>query len=192
LKDRPERPHCEFPPRYELARRREKPFHRFELEWIWKDADIGPPWQLIPDLDLRRVPFTYALSHCRVNCAFLFRREIDCRKGYPLNWVRRLCLTLELHWAPADVAIESAGITLLKGDLGDIVQARRLSQATMRNIRQNLLFAFIYNAAGVPIAAGVLYPVFGLLLSPIIAAAAMALSSVSVIGNELRLRTVRL
>jgi len=88
------------------------------------------------------------------------------------------------------VAIESAGVTLLKGDLLGIVRARRLSRATMRNIRQNLFFAFIYNAAGVPIAAGVLYPVFGLLLSPIIAAAAMALSSVSVIGNALRLRTV--
>jgi Cu+-exporting ATPase len=91
-----------------------------------------------------------------------------------------------------DVAIESAGVALLKGDLTGIARARRLSQATMRNIRQNLFFAFIYNAAGVPIAAGVLYPVFGLLLSPIIAAAAMALSSVSVIGNALRLRTVRL
>ena len=79
-----------------------------------------------------------------------------------------------------DVAIESAGITLLKGDLTGIVRARRLSQAVMSNIRQNLFFAFIYNAAGVPIAAGVLYPVFGILLSPIIAAAAMALSSVSV------------
>jgi Cu+-exporting ATPase len=88
-----------------------------------------------------------------------------------------------------DVAIESAGITLLKGDLRGIVRARRLSRATMRNIRQNLFFAFVYNATGVPIAAGVLYPVFGLLLSPIIAAAAMALSSVSVIGNALRLRT---
>jgi Cu+-exporting ATPase len=87
-----------------------------------------------------------------------------------------------------DVAIESAGVTLLKGDLQGIVQARRLSQATMGNIRQNLLFAFIYNAAGVPIAAGVLYPVTGLLLSPIIAALAMALSSVSVIANALRLR----
>jgi len=87
-----------------------------------------------------------------------------------------------------DVAIESAGVTLLKGDLTGIVKARRLSEATMTNIRQNLVFAFIYNAAGVPIAAGVLYPVFGLLLSPIIAAAAMALSSVSVIGNSLRLR----
>jgi P-type Cu+ transporter len=87
-----------------------------------------------------------------------------------------------------DVAIESAGITLLKGDLTGIVRARRLSQATMRNIRQNLFFAFIYNAAGVPIAAGVLYPMFGILLSPIIAAAAMALSSVSVVGNSLRLR----
>ena len=91
-----------------------------------------------------------------------------------------------------DVAIESAGVTLLKGDLQGIVQARRLSQATMSNIRQNLFFAFIYNAAGVPIAAGVLYPVMGLLLSPIIAALAMALSSVSVIGNALRLRGVRL
>ena len=91
-----------------------------------------------------------------------------------------------------DVAIESAGVTLLKGDLTGIVRARALSRATMRNIRQNLFFAFIYNAAGVPIAAGVLYPVFGLLLSPIIAAAAMAASSVSVIANALRLRTVRL
>ncbi|MFZ2469484.1 MAG: heavy metal translocating P-type ATPase [Parvibaculum sedimenti] len=91
-----------------------------------------------------------------------------------------------------DVAMESAGVTLLKGDLMGIVRARRLSQATMRNIRQNLFFAFIYNAAGIPIAAGVLYPVFGILLSPIIAAAAMALSSVSVIGNALRLRTVKL
>ncbi len=91
-----------------------------------------------------------------------------------------------------DVAIESAGVTLLKGDLNGIVRARRLSQATMGNIRQNLFFAFLYNAAGVPIAAGVLYPVFGLLLSPIIAAAAMALSSVSVIGNAARLRHVRL
>jgi Cu+-exporting ATPase len=91
-----------------------------------------------------------------------------------------------------DVAIESAGITLLHGDLMGIVRAHRLSEATMRNIRQNLFFAFIYNAAGVPIAAGVLYPISGLLLSPVIAAAAMALSSVSVIANALRLRTVRL
>ena len=88
-----------------------------------------------------------------------------------------------------DVAIESAGVTLLKGDLKGIVRARRLSEATMRNIRQNLFFAFVYNAAGVPIAAGVLYPAFGILLSPVIAAAAMSLSSVSVIGNALRLRT---
>ncbi|GAA1775964.1 heavy metal translocating P-type ATPase [Nostocoides vanveenii] len=87
-----------------------------------------------------------------------------------------------------DVALESAGVTLLKGDLTGIVRARELSEKTMRNIRQNLFFAFVYNALGVPIAAGVLYPVFGVLLSPIIAAAAMALSSVSVIGNALRLR----
>jgi len=91
-----------------------------------------------------------------------------------------------------DVAMESAGVTLVKGDLNGIVRARRLSAATMSNIRQNLFFAFLYNAAGVPIAAGVLYPLFGLLLSPIIAAAAMALSSVSVIGNALRLRRVAL
>jgi len=92
----------------------------------------------------------------------------------------------------SDVAIESAGITLLKGDLTGIVRARALSAAVMRNIRQNLFFAFIYNSAGVPIAAGVLYPVFGLLLSPVIAAAAMAMSSVSVVGNALRLRRVSL
>ncbi|MBV8837125.1 MAG: heavy metal translocating P-type ATPase [Alphaproteobacteria bacterium] len=91
-----------------------------------------------------------------------------------------------------DVAIESAGITLLRGDLTGIVRARRLSQAVMSNIRQNLFFAFVYNAAGVPIAAGILYPFFGILLSPIIGAAAMALSSVSVVGNALRLRAVRL
>jgi Cu+-exporting ATPase len=91
-----------------------------------------------------------------------------------------------------DVAIESAGVTLLRGDLLGIVRARRLSQATMRNIRQNLFFAFIYNTAGVPIAAGVLFPFFGILLSPIFAAAAMSLSSVSVIGNALRLHTIKL
>ena len=91
-----------------------------------------------------------------------------------------------------DVAIESAGVTLLKGDLSGIVRARRLSEATMRNIRQNLFFAFIYNALGVPVAAGVLYPMFGILLSPIIGAAAMSLSSVSVIGNALRLRLTKL
>ncbi len=94
--------------------------------------------------------------------------------------------------AGTDVAIESAGMTLLKGDLRGLVRARRLSRATMRNIRQNLFWAFAYNAAGVPIAAGVLYPAFGILLSPIIAAAAMSLSSVSVVGNALRLRRVRL
>jgi Cu+-exporting ATPase len=94
--------------------------------------------------------------------------------------------------AGADVAIESAGVTLLQGDLSGLIKARRLSRAVMRNIRQNLFFAFVYNAAGVPIAAGMLYPVFGWLLSPAIAAAAMALSSVSVVGNALRLRGVRL
>jgi Cu+-exporting ATPase len=92
----------------------------------------------------------------------------------------------------ADVAIESAGVTLIKGDLNGIVKARTLSLAVMRNIRQNLFFAFIYNALGLPVAAGALYPVFGIVLSPIIAAAAMALSSVSVVGNALRLRSVNL
>jgi Cu+-exporting ATPase len=87
-----------------------------------------------------------------------------------------------------DVAMESAGVTLVKGDLRGIVRARRLSRATMRNIRENLFFAFIYNTLGVPVAAGILYPPFGLLLSPIIAAAAMSFSSVSVIANALRLK----
>lgn len=91
-----------------------------------------------------------------------------------------------------DIAMESAGITLIKGDLGGIVRARALSRAVMRNIKQNLVFAFAYNLIGVPIAAGVLYPAFGLLLSPIIASAAMAFSSVSVIGNSLRIRSVKL
>jgi P-type Cu+ transporter len=91
-----------------------------------------------------------------------------------------------------DVAMESAGVTLVRGDLRGIVRARRLSRTTMGNIRQNLFFAFIYNVAGVPIAAGILYPWFGLLLSPMIASAAMTFSSVSVIGNALRLRRVEL
>lgn len=91
-----------------------------------------------------------------------------------------------------DVAMESAGVTLVKGDLRGIVRARRLSRKVMRNIRENLFFAFIYNSLGVPVAAGVLYPVFGLLLSPMIAAAAMSFSSVSVISNSLRLRKARI
>jgi P-type Cu+ transporter len=91
-----------------------------------------------------------------------------------------------------DIAMASAGVTLVKGDLFGIVRARNLSAATMHNIRQNLLFAFIYNAAGVPIAAGALYPLFGLLLSPAFGAAAMALSSVSVVANALRLRRIAL
>jgi Cu+-exporting ATPase len=92
----------------------------------------------------------------------------------------------------ADVAMESAAITPIKGDLRGIVRARRLSRATMRNIRQNLFFAFVFNALAVPIAAGVLFPFTGLLLNPMIASAAMSASSVLVIGNSLRLRTVRL
>jgi len=91
-----------------------------------------------------------------------------------------------------DVAIENAGITLVKGDLRGIVRARKLSRATVRNIKQNLLFAFLYNVIGIPIAAGVLYPTYGLLLSPMLASAAMSFSSVSVIANALRLRKVSL
>jgi Cu+-exporting ATPase len=91
-----------------------------------------------------------------------------------------------------DVAMESAGVTLVKGDLQGIVRARRLSRATMSNVRQNLFFAFAYNSLGVPVAAGVLFPFFGILLSPIIAGAAMSLSSASVIGNALRLRNAKL
>jgi len=91
-----------------------------------------------------------------------------------------------------DVAMESAGVTLDKGDLRGIVRARILSRVTMRNIKQNLFFAFVYNALGVPIAAGILYPAFGILLSPVIAAAAMSFSSVSVVGNALWLRRVTL
>jgi Cu+-exporting ATPase len=91
-----------------------------------------------------------------------------------------------------DVAMAAGGITLVSGDLRGLLRARRLSEKTMRNIRQNLFFAFVYNAAGVPLAAGVLYPLFGWLLSPMVAAAAMSFSSVSVIGNALRLRSVRL
>lgn len=92
----------------------------------------------------------------------------------------------------ADVAIESAGITLVKGNLDGIVRARRLARAAMRNIRQNLFFALIYNAAGVPIAAGVLYPMLGLLISPMFASLAMSASSISVVVNSLRLRQVRI
>jgi len=92
----------------------------------------------------------------------------------------------------ADVAMESAGVTLVKGDLRGIIRARRLSRATMRNIRQNLFFAFAYNSIGVPVAAGVLFPFFGILLSPMIAAAAMSFSSVSVIVNALRLNRIAL
>ena len=113
----------------------------------------------------------------------------------PMYHTRPNVATIDVGIAMAtgtDVAIESAGITLVKGDLRGIVRARNLSEAMMRNIKQNLFFAFVYNIFGVPIAAGVLYPAFGLLLSPMIASAAMSLSSVSVIANALRLRRFRL
>ena len=106
--------------------------------------------------------------------------------GFPVEEVRDL---LDL-WR--DKTRASAGVTLIKGDLAGIVRARHLSRAVMRNIRQNLFLAFVYNSFGVPVAAGVLYPIFGLLLSPIIAAAAMSLSSFSVVGNALRLRAARI
>ena len=123
------------------------------------------------------------------------RRAASSRWPATASTTRRRLAAAEVGIAMGtgtDVAMESAGVTLLGGDLGGIVRARRLSQATMSNIRQNLFFAFIYNAAGIPIAAGILYPTFGILLSPIIAAAAMALSSVSVVGNALRLRFTHL
>ena len=107
----------------------------------------------------------------------------------------RLANSSEAGGAPdggADVAMESAGITLVKGDLAGIVRARRLAEGTLANIRQNLAFAFLYNLLGVPVAAGALYPLTGALLSPMLAAAAMSLSSVSVIANALRLRTLKL
>ena len=123
------------------------------------------------------------------------------RKAVWWRWpATALMMPRPLHWpmsgiamgTGADTAIESAGITLVKGDLRGLLRARRLSQATMRNIRQNLFFAFLYNVVGVPIAAGVLYPVWGVLLSPMIASAAMTFSSVSVISNALRLRHMEL
>ena len=134
------------------------------------------------------IPSAHALASLN---AAAFDPTVFC----PGNWAAPALAAADVGIAMGtgtDVAIESAGLTLLKGDLTGIVRARRLSRAVMGNIRQNLFFAFIYNAAGVPVAAGILYPFLGILLSPVIAAAAMALSSVSVIGNALRLRAARL
>ena len=114
-------------------------------------------------------------------------------QGNPCSHLRRIKREMGISMGTGtDVAIESAGITLVRGDLTGIVKAIHLSRAVMHNIRQNLFFAFIYNAIGVPIAAGILYPFFGVLLSPMIAGAAMSFSSVSVIANALRLRSVKL
>ena len=135
--------------------------------------------------------FTYSYLYFGTRTALLEQLE----KDGPFSVVGGVngSSTQTYHFTlPASAAGTRVPVCILKGDLTGIVRARRLSQATMANIRQNLVFAFIYNAAGVPIAAGVLYPFFGILLSPIIAAAAMALSSVSVIGNALRLNGVRL
>ncbi len=156
--------------------------------------------------DSRRTAEAARLGSIRVEAEVLPERKIEVVRGLRAKGRKVAMAGDGVNDAPAlaaadvdiamgpgtDVAMQSAHVTLVKGDLRGIVRARRLSQATMRNIRQNLFFAFVYNALGVPIAAGVFYPWTGLLLSPIIASAAMTFSSVSVIGNALRLRRVQL
>jgi hypothetical protein len=127
-----------------------------------------------------------------VDAGFVYWRTLSVEAARAIPWGYNALFAMQMKDRVLTVAMESAGVTLLKGDLRGIARARRLSRATMRNIRQNLFFAFFYNALGVPLAAGMLYPAFGLLLSPMVAAAAMSFSSVSVIGNALRLRRVNL
>jgi Cu+-exporting ATPase len=158
------------------------------------------PFDGIAKAEIGAADISRYLRHiCFTPRAGIERYNLDVRKpkvvsivaapGFQEAEILRLAASVE---RASEHPLADAIVTLLKGDLGGIVRARRLSQATMSNIRQNLFFAFIYNAAGIPIAAGILYPTFGILLSPIIAAAAMALSSVSVVGNALRLRVTRL
>ena len=141
-------------------------------------------------------PLTSVISYCVPPQLFgtasgVSRLATQIGASLGLSFFSALLIMDRQDFALAEIFYLGAGITLVKGDLRGILRARQLSRATMRNIRQNLFFAFVYNSLGVPVAAGVLYPVFGLLLSPMIAAAAMSLSSVSVISNALRLRKVK-
>ena len=140
--------------------------------------------------DFPLVALSILIAICASYTALSLAGRVTIAQGRARTaWLLGGCIAMG---SGTDVAIQSASITLIRGDLRGIARARRLSEQVMRNIRQNLFFAFIYNALGVPVAAGVLYPVLGLLLSPMFASAAMAFSSVSVIANALRLRRARI